>query len=248
MPRDASKSMSTSFTTIKPVQRAQEVHDQLARAIANGDYQPGDRLPSERELGQAFGVSRVSVREAMRGLQAIGLVEVVHGRGCFVSKGPGERYRSPFAVWLHVHRDEVLELMKVRGALDELAAHEAAARKDPPAVAKLERAHRAFEQAVRAGNASLDELVRLDIDYHLAIADASGSRLVHDLLEELNDRFAQSRKIVFAQASQTSRSVEQHGAIVTAIAAGDPRKARAATAAHIVSTLAALEDPAPTGA
>lgn len=117
-PQDA----TGSFTSIKVVSRSTEVKSQLRRAIESGDYKPGEQLPSERELGEMFGVSRVSVREAIRALEAIGLVEVYQGRGCFVSRGPVDRFPRTLLSWLQLHGTEVIELIKVRAALDALAA------------------------------------------------------------------------------------------------------------------------------
>src|SRR6266516_4420093 len=108
------------LTTIKRTQRSEEVRLQIERAIRAGDFAPGERLPSERELVETFGVSRVSVREAIRSLEAQGRVKVEQGKGAFVSErrsGFGE----PMARWLEHHQDEVVELQRVRGALDGLA-------------------------------------------------------------------------------------------------------------------------------
>lgn len=232
---------SQSFKAIKPVQRAQEVRDQLVTAIQRGDYKPGDRLPSERELGEALGVSRVSVREGMRGLEAIGLIKVVHGRGAFVADGPGERYKSPFASLITIHRNEILELMRVRGALDEVAAEEAARRQDKKAIAKIERAYEKFTAAANAETPPIDELVNIDIEFHMAIAEASGSELLAGLLEELNHLFSESRHVVFTDPALVSRSAKEHTAIVEAIKSGNPKRARSAAARHIASSVKILE-------
>src|SRR5439155_19199187 len=73
------------LTTINRTGRSEEVRLQIERAIRSGDVAPGERLPAERELVETFGVSRVSVREAIRSLEALGLVRVYQGRGAFVS-------------------------------------------------------------------------------------------------------------------------------------------------------------------
>jgi len=146
--------------TIKRTQRSEEIRRQIEDAIKNGDFGPGERLPSERELVETFGVSRVSVREAIRSLEALGFVRVYQGRGAFVTdrrSGLGE----PMARWLDLHRDEVLELLGVRGALDEYAAQLAVEHDDPARVAEITAAHEAFAGAVRDEAAPAD-LVPLD--------------------------------------------------------------------------------------
>ena len=232
------------FTNIKTVNRAQEVKAQLLQAIRRGDYGAGDALPSERELSEAFGVSRVSVREAIRSLEAIGMVEVFHGRGSFVARGPGDRYVGPFAEWLQVHRDAVVEMMKVRGALDELAAAEAAERRDDAAHDRLEAACEAFAAYAEGEGEDLDTLVELDIDFHVAIAKASGSALLHRLVAELNRSFVEGRKVVYAIERRPLRSAAEHRAIVAAIRRGDARAARTAAARHVSSTSHLLADVA----
>jgi DNA-binding FadR family transcriptional regulator len=228
------------FTSIKTINRSQEVRAQLLQAIRRGDYQAGDPLPSERELSDAFGVSRVSVREAIRSLEAIGMVEVFHGRGSFVARSPGDRYVEPFVEWLNVHRDAVLEMMKVRGALDELAAAEAAARGDARACDQLDAACEAFRAGAQAGD-DLDRLAELDIAFHVAIADASGSVLLRRLVAELNRSFLEGRKVVYAIHRRSLASAEEHRKIVAAIRRGDAKAARAATARHIAATMGILE-------
>src|SRR5205814_1294850 len=76
---------AAKLKTIKRIQRSAAVRNQLEGAIRRGDYAAGERLPSECELVETFGVSRVSVREAIRSLEALGHVTVQHGRGVFVT-------------------------------------------------------------------------------------------------------------------------------------------------------------------
>ena len=219
--------------TIKRTQRSEEVRLQIERAIRAGDFGPGDRLPSERELVETFGVSRVSVREAIRSLEALGFVRVYQGRGAFVTdrrSGFGE----PMARWLEMHRGEVLELLGVRGALDELAAASAVEHYDEAKVAAIVEAHAAFAAAVES-EAPTDELVSLDIDLHLAIAEASGVRLLYDLLSDLHSYLAESRHVALAPAGRPAKSASEHTLIVDAILARDAALARLATTNHIAS-------------
>lgn len=238
------------YIALPLVSRTQHVRDQLEAAIDRGDYKPGDRLPSERELVELLGVSRVSVREAIRSLEAVGVVEVQHGRGCFVAATRSDRYASSFSRWLAVHRDEALELLKVRGALDELAAEGAAARAEAGDVARLRELSATFRAATIAGNgggaAVLDELVACDVAFHGAVGEASGSPLLADLLHELHETLHESRQAMLAPVVRRELSAREHDAIVEAIAAGEPEAARAATATHIASVRSFLSRSLPT--
>jgi len=221
------------LTSIPKTQRSEQIRLQIEQAIRSGSFAPGTRLPSERELVDAFGVSRVSVREAIRSLEAVGLINVQHGRGAFVTdrrSGVGQ----PMARWLQLHEGEVLELHRVRGALDELAAQSAAELQDREGIAKIGAAHQALREAVGA-DVPTAELMLLDIDFHVAIAEASGNRLLYDLLYDLHTYLAESRKFVLATPDRPPQSVREHGKIVDAIGAGDPAAARAAMRRHIAS-------------
>ena len=141
---------ASRLTTIKRIQRSREVQQQLEAAIRSGEFAPGERLPSERELVATFGVSRVSVREAIRSLEAVGRIKVEHGRGAFVTdrrSGFGETMTN----WLEQHRDEVTELHQVRGALDVLAVEEAVRHFDEEHIKAIASAQDAFRAAVERG-------------------------------------------------------------------------------------------------
>jgi GntR family transcriptional repressor for pyruvate dehydrogenase complex len=225
-----------ALKSISSLKRSEEVRQQLERAIRDGAFAPGARLPSERTLVATFGVSRVSVREAIRGLVGLGLVRVQQGRGAFVAdrrSGIGE----PMARRIDTHRDELLELHAVRGALDELAAALAATEAHGPSLEAIESAHSAFEQAAEA-RAAFEQLVGLDIDFHISIAEASGNRLLFDLLTDLHVYLMESRRLV-----STSGRLDPsagHARIVDAIRARDPEAARKAAARHVEAVSSAV--------
>jgi GntR family transcriptional repressor for pyruvate dehydrogenase complex len=225
------KPRRSPLRTIKRTQRSEEIRRQIDAAIRNGDFVPGERLPSERELVETFGVSRVSVREAIRSLEAIGLVTVHQGRGAFVTdrrSGLGE----PMSRWLELHRDEVLELLGVRGALDAYAGELAVEHYSPEKAAAIATASRAFAEAVAAGQPT-ETLVPLDIDFHMAIAEASGNRLLYDLLFDLHSYLSESRYLALVAPGRPAQSASEHALIVEAIGERDAPLARLATNRHI---------------
>src|SRR4029077_5150085 len=113
-----------AFRNIDNTQRMQLVREQLEDAIGRGVFGPGARLPSERELVEQFGVSRVSIREALRSLEALGVIEILRGRGSFVAGEPLQQRELRVRAWLSAHSHEVIDLLKVRGAIETLAAGE----------------------------------------------------------------------------------------------------------------------------
>lgn len=221
------------LTSVRRVGPTQQVREQLLAAIERGDFPPGSPLPSERVLCETFGVSRVSVREAISGIVALGIIRVEQGRGAFVEPGIADQYTVPFAKYLALHRKEAHELLKVRAALDELAAEEAALRENDDALLQLLEAADAFRSAVPSGDPV--ELEALDVDFHVAVARCSGGQLLPKLLIELNSALDESRRLTLGMRGRPAQSFEEHQAIVDAITARDPKAARQASARHIAA-------------
>jgi GntR family transcriptional repressor for pyruvate dehydrogenase complex len=226
---------ASPFTAIERINRSEHVRRQLQDAIRHGDYRPGDRLPSERELGELFGVSRVSVREAVSALEAVGLVEVHQGRGSFVAIHNGEGYAESLRGWLEAHRDEVMQLLDVRGALDELAAEAAARHAGPKEIKTIQAAYKSF--AVAAGNPGedVDTLEQLDIRFLESLAAAASNSLLSDLLDALNHHLSTSRKAALAMESRRPMAAREHMRISEAIEAQRPDLARARARKHVAA-------------
>lgn len=219
--------------SVQHVSPTQQVREQLLAAIERGDFPPGTMLPSERALCATFGVSRVSVREAIAGLDAMGLITVQQGRGAFVREGVAGRYAGPFAKYLQLHRTELVELLKVRGALDELTAEEAALHASATDLAKVTEACTRFRAQVDTDEHDLGKLAELDVAFHMSIAESTGGELLPKLVRELNGLLEESRRITLGLAGQPLRSAEQHQAIADAILAGDAAAARRAASLHV---------------
>ena len=162
----------SSFSRLSVVSRSKQVQDQLSSAILRGDFAPGDRIPSERELTDSFGVSRVSVREAIKSLEALGLVKVQHGNGCFVTNA-AVRQATNLGRWLDMYRQDLVDLIGVRGVLDTYAAELAAKRADEDAIAEVQLASEAFARAADEGATPVDRLITLDESFHTTIGKAS---------------------------------------------------------------------------
>lgn len=219
--------------SVQHVSPTQQVREQLLAAIERGDFPPGSMLPSERALCTTFGVSRVSVREAIAGLDAMGLITVQQGRGAFVREGVAGRYAGPFAKYLQMHRAELMELLKVRGALDELTAEEAALHGSAADLLRVTEACQHFRTLVDNDSHDLAKMAELDVAFHMAIAESAGGILLPKLVHELNGLLEESRRITLGLSGQPQRSAQQHQAIADAILAGDAVAARRAANMHV---------------
>jgi GntR family transcriptional regulator, transcriptional repressor for pyruvate dehydrogenase complex len=221
--------------SVQHVSPTQQVREQLLAAIERGDFPPGAMLPSERVLCSTFGVSRVSVREAIAGLDAMGLITVQQGRGAFVREGVAGRYAGPFAKYLQMHQAELVELLKVRGALDELTAEEAALHGSAADLAKVTAACQDFQAMVDDDPRDLARMAELDVAFHMSIAEAAGGVLLPKLVRELNGLLEESRRITLGLTGQPLRSAQQHQAIADAILAGDAAAARREANLHVAA-------------
>jgi GntR family transcriptional repressor for pyruvate dehydrogenase complex len=228
-----SRSDAANLRMISRVSPTRQVRQQLQDAIDNGDYPVGSLLPSERQLCEAFGVSRVSVREALAGLEAIGMVEIQHGRGAVVLDPSDSKYASSLGDYLSEYGDDLLELLDVRQALDELAAAGAATKADDASRSRVDEAREAFKKAASTKSPDVAKLAKLDEQFHLAVATATGGLLVPDLVRELNGVLARSRELTLSQEGQLGTSIRDHDQIADAVIRGDERASRFHAREHI---------------
>jgi len=206
--------------------------DELRARIVRGVWKPGERLPSERQLGEQLGMSRASVREAIRGLEALGLVDVRHGQGVFVRLAEGEAGEARFSGWNRDHRYSIGELLAFRLLVEPELAAMAAEQVDGAFVGSLVGIMAQMADAAQ-GTRDLDALVGLDTAFHGAITRQAGNLLYRDLLDGVGQSLIDSRRISLGVPGRMARVVAGHDAIVAAIAAGDADAAWTAMRAHL---------------
>lgn len=208
------------------------VAEQVERYIATNGLVPGDRLPGERDLCALLGVSRTSVREALRSLQARGVVTVRHGKGVFVAvPGAGESALRGLALVREIGIDE---LFAMREVLEVPAAGWAATAATDEQLATLEATFHALEQAVIGGRPP-GELQDLDARLHLQIAEFASNRFLAMTQNALQEMLARSMETTLAIPGRPARSVREHADIIRAIRARDSARASAAARRHIRS-------------
>ncbi|MEW5772531.1 MAG: FadR/GntR family transcriptional regulator [Thermodesulfobacteriota bacterium] len=158
-----------------------EIIDRIKRALLNGEIGPGDFLPSETELTRSLGVGKSSVREAMKMLQAMGIVEVRQGQGTMIRETPGNDYLDSMAFHLLLTRKlsrDVLELRRMFEPAYTLMAMRQATEED---VARIGAAVERLERAIRRGSQQAED----DMAFHQAILDATHNPLVVRIGETL---------------------------------------------------------------
>jgi GntR family transcriptional repressor for pyruvate dehydrogenase complex len=214
--------------------------DQIRDLIARHRLKEGDRLPPEAELARLLGVSRPSLREALKTLAAVGLLEIRHGQGTFVTSGNVDRALDrASSSWFEGHGTG-RHLMEMRQLLEPPAASWAAERATPEERAALTEVVSRM-QAVRPDDPHLVEMLeRLDTELHHRIAEATHNPLLVRVMQSLLDLLSESRKRSLRIPGQGLKSVKFHAAIARAIARRDARGAGRAMREHLEDVLRAV--------
>lgn len=234
----ASKDRRQGFAVLEPTTMPELVRRELLAAIRDGRLQGPEPLPTQDELAAQFGVSRTVIREALRLLEASGAVVAKPGRRAIVAPTPTAAVRAGWADWLAAHRDEVLEVLSVRAAIERLAAAKAAGSSRRATVRALRKNVRELEAA--ASSVDIGHVASLDVEFHHVVAAASGSKLLVRLVDELAGAVEGSRLAAFSVTGRAGASAQEHAAVVEAIERGDPGAADTAMAAHLEAVMAAV--------
>jgi DNA-binding FadR family transcriptional regulator len=221
--------MSDAFQALDRRSLAHDAAEHLRELVSSGALRPGDKLPSERELASRLGVSRPTLREAVRGLVIMGLLETRHGAGTFVVRtAPPDG--DAFTVTIDLEGAPIQELFEIRLLLEPSVTERAAARITDDDLVELRAKLEGMEAAV--GDAATFGLV--DAEFHRLIHLAARSGTMLSLLDGIADLSLRGRTISTAQASVRRRTLYEHRAILDALVARDPVLAREAMAAHLM--------------
>jgi GntR family transcriptional repressor for pyruvate dehydrogenase complex len=199
-------------------------------------FEPGDTLPSEGQLAQTLGVSRPTLREATRSLQARGLLEISQGRRPTVAAPNGSILGDFFQTSVRRDSRALLDLLEVRRALEVHIASLAARRAGKGDLADMEMSI----NAMRAGGDKPEAFHAADVRFHENLASASGNRLLVFLIEALAEPLSESRLQSFAghlsRGGTVADVIQQHEAILNAVRERNPKAAAQAMREHLQQT------------
>jgi GntR family transcriptional repressor for pyruvate dehydrogenase complex len=205
-----------------------KIADMMRDAIISRDLTAGTPLPSERELGEQFGVSRTVVREAVRALVAKGIVEVRSGSGLRVAAVDEGTVSESLAWFIRGGSFEYPQVHEVRSMIEVVMAGLAAERRTEEQLAALRDAHKHFKRVID----DYEQAAVADLAFHELIARATQNDLFAVILGSLTQALIDVRNETLASGSG-GMTVTDHERILDAIAAGDPERARSAMAAHL---------------
>jgi len=205
----------------------QAVAKQLERCITE-DLKPGDLLPPERQLVQMLGVSRGSVRDAIRSLELMGLIEPRQGVGTVVCS-PGATRANPLANALLEKQKLIVELIDVRKMIEPSLAGRAALHASRDEIADMEDILVRQEEKVRQGDLGIDE----DTEFHYSIALASNNSAILKVVDVLMDLLRETREHSLQGEGRQEKSLAGHRRILSALKRGDSAAAEAAMRRHL---------------
>ena len=201
---------------------------QIERRILE-HLQPGQALPSERQLVRMFAVSRASVRDALRKLEVMGLVEPRQGVGTVVREPRADTLAAPLTDVLLQERKRITELLEVRRMLEPALARRAALHASAEQI-------KAMEQILRRQEAKVDSrepCVEEDTEFHYAIALAAQNEVLMKIVDVLMALLRKTRERSLQTEGRQERSLAGHRRILRALAHGDARRAEAAMRRHL---------------
>jgi DNA-binding FadR family transcriptional regulator len=207
-----------------------EAIEKLRAMIVSGELRPGDRLPREADLATTLGLSRSSLREAVRALSLVRILDVRQGDGTYVSSLAADSLLEALNFIVEFHHDaSVLELLEVRRILEPAASARAAVLITAPTIAQV------AEILGRANaDSPVEDLVKADVEFHRAIALAAGNSVLASLIESLSAPTQRARVWRgMTQEGALQRTLDEHQAIFDAIVRHDPEMARTWATVHV---------------
>ena len=230
--------MATDATDGIPARsRSNVVIDGIRDMITSGRLVPGSRLPAERELSGLLGVSRGPLREGVRALVILGVLETRQGDGTYVtSLGPGQLL-EPLGMLTELQSPEdSVHMLGVRRVLEPEAAAHAAVRMTEADLAEAERILAVGQSLLDGGtDVDLEAAIDVDTDFHSLIARASGNPAFAAIIEALVGRTARARLWrAIHQHGAVETTQQEHRAILDALVARDPDRARIRMSVHVL--------------
>src|SRR5919201_4674404 len=225
--------MSHHSPVFEPIRRPRasgEIVAQIERAIFGGHLSSGDRLESERELAEKFGVSRITVRDALRVLEARGLIRVKVGAtgGAFVAEANVDRVAESISTMIQLKRMTLSELAEARTVVEAATAELAAQRADAAAVSRL-------AQSVARGRGLMGQNMshaEASMDFHVELAHAAGNDVLHATVNAYRELLLPSIRDL-RNERVVKNTQKAHEEIVEAVRRHDAEGARQLMVAHL---------------
>ncbi len=228
---DLLKTKSEMYEPIQSERLYEKIVEQIEQRILTGELKVGDQLPAERELGEQFRVSRTAIREAVKALREKGLVEIRPGRGTFITNDTSQAARDSLGLMMKISQaEDSRDLVEVREILEPGIAFLAATRATDENIAGMQMAVATMDAAMN----DAETYIEADLDFHLALAEATQNALIPILLDFIVALLRDQRTRIFLVDGGAQRGQVHHKHILEAVLRRDPDAAREAMCVHLV--------------
>jgi GntR family transcriptional repressor for pyruvate dehydrogenase complex len=210
----------------------EDIVKQIRTLIEKGKLKRDDQLPSERELSETFRVSRTSVREAIRTLESMKLVQSRQGNGTYVLASSEEALVQPLAAALFNEKDDILEIFSIRKIIEPYVAQMAAQKAAPQDIEEMEKILQEQVACIDRGGS----IIETDSAFHSLMAKTAKNRVMERLLGALVDLLEQTREEYLLNGEhdeRARRSLRGHQQVLAAIASGDSAAAQKSMLRHL---------------
>lgn len=235
-----------AFQSVTVTRPYEQIVRQVAGAIQRGEYAPGTKLPTERELGVAFGVSRGVIREAVKVLNAMGLVESRQGSGLYVRKDTIPTITRAFILSVSPDAESIERLFEFRRGLESDASGFAAQRRSSLQLEEMRKALEAIEQAASPVDWKL--FAACDDRFHKAISQASENPYLEVAIATARDMQRDVVNLIADKAGSIRAATAHHRSIFDAIERQEVELAARMMADHIMYTAEAVQSRIPLSA
>ncbi|WP_458112422.1 FadR family transcriptional regulator [Arthrobacter sp. R1-13] len=207
-----------------------EAIDKIKEMLLRGELKAGDRLPPEKELSDRLGLSRSSLREAVKALELIRVLDVRRGDGTYVTSLDAKLLNEALAFVVELHQDKsILELFEVRRILEPATAFIAASKISGAELLELSATMDGIDE-----HTDVEELVAHDLEFHRIISRSAGNAYLESLLDALSGSTVRARIWRgLTQDRAVAHTLAEHKAIADALARGDAELVRALVTVHI---------------
>jgi GntR family transcriptional regulator, transcriptional repressor for pyruvate dehydrogenase complex len=224
------KKKSPMFKPIKKAKVYEGIVAKIKEMVEKGRFKSGDQLPVERELAEAFRVSRSSVREALRSLESQGFIESRQGDGTYIASQPVESLVSPLASVISTEKDDQMDLFEMRRMIEPDLAYLAAERATEEEIAMMEEVLTLQEKQIALGESGTD----VDKDFHYILSRAAKNKAIQRITDNVIDLLAESREQYLQVEGRPQKSILRHREVLDAIRARDPERAEECMREHLV--------------
>lgn len=215
---------------IRKVRLSDSVIDAVKQMIADNGFAPGDKFFSEKELTEKLQVSRSSVREAVRILEATGHVKVRHGAGIYVADSCAQTFEA-FAEWLRNNKQSIMDHFEVRLIIEPEVAWRAAKKADSEDIARMELALNNFRRNAVLGNTG--ESIRFDREFHKLLAESTKNKTLFFLMKSMTSSFPDGWISSLHSPGRIEKTMNEHGAVIRAVKDGDAERAMRTMKEHL---------------